>query len=378
MFDEMGEKPTLPLNKRFGPTLSQPIRRVGLEATVLVTSLVYEVCASSGVSLKSQRTAQGGRGVHRRSWEDGFVVIDIFSKRDKPLPNNDVFKYNELPDALRVQIVHIWRSTLGDGQSRGQVGSRHQWTHIHDSLAREHGRFRLGQSSHPFDSATQFLLSRDSRIEQVLDLIEMSFNVIDTIYREENSLYDDIGYGDQSADDAIAELNHRFREHAVGYSFESGKIIRVDSTYTHAQVIKPTLLLLSDGRFRNAEEEFLAAHEAYREGRYSDCINESLKSFESTMKIICTQRGWTFQPTDTASKLIGIMLDNSLVAPSHQAQFTSLRQLLESGTPTVRNKNSGHGQGPTAIVIPPHLARYALNTAAANITLLVEAVSGTP
>ena len=32
-----------------------------------------------------------------------------------------------------------------------------------------------------------------------------------------------------SEDDAIKELNYRFKEHGVGYQYESGKIIRIDS-----------------------------------------------------------------------------------------------------------------------------------------------------
>lgn len=40
--------------------------------------------------------------------------------------------------------------------------------------------------------------------------------------------------------------------------------------------------------FRNAEVEFLRAHEAYRAQRLSEALNEALKAFESTMKIVCT------------------------------------------------------------------------------------------
>ncbi|NJL59598.1 MAG: hypothetical protein HC887_08105 [Desulfobacteraceae bacterium] len=45
-------------------------------------------------------------------------------------------------------------------------------------------------------------------------------------------------------DDAIDELNSRFKEHGVGYQYESGELIRVDSQFLHAEAVKPTLNLL--------------------------------------------------------------------------------------------------------------------------------------
>jgi hypothetical protein len=47
--------------------------------------------------------------------------------------------------------------------------------------------------------------------------------------------------------------------------------------------------------------------------------------------------------------------------------------LLEGGLPTVRNKNAGHGQGPTPVSVPDYLVAYALHMAAANIVLLIQA-----
>ncbi len=95
------------------------------------------------------------------------------------------------------------------------------------------------------------------------------------------------------------------------------------------------------------------------------------------MKIICKAKDWIVSSTDGAAKLINTILDNGLIQGSFQQQLTSLRTLLESGTPTVRNRNSGHGQGTVQVVIPDYLALYGLNTAAANIVLLVSAFEAT-
>jgi hypothetical protein len=303
-------------------------------------------------------------------------IADIFSKRGKALPSSDVFTYDSLPQALRIQIVHIWTSTLGPPTDGRHISDWEvyevPWREIVTGLAREHGRLNLATGHRSEEQAFNFLVNMTPPVKEHLDLVEATFRVVDSFYRNNLWRYQRCG-SVQDPDDAIHELNHRFLEHGVGYRYENRRVIRIDSTFTHAEILKPVLRLLRDKRFKNAETEFMAAHLAYREHRHSDCLNETLKAFESTMKIICTDRKWKFDANDTASKLIGVVLDNGLIAKSFQTQLTSLRQLLESGTPMVRNKNSGHGQGAASVEIPDYIARYALNTAAANITLLIEA-----
>lgn len=49
----------------------------------------------------------------------------------------------------------------------------------------------------------------------------------------------------------------------------------------------------------------------------------------------------------------------------------SIKIILETGLPVVRNKKAGHGQGSTVEPISDEFAEYALNLAATNIVLLV-------
>jgi len=116
----------------------------------------------------------------------------------------------------------------------------------------------------------------------------------------------------------------------------------------------------------------LKAHEHYRNGRNKECLTECLKAFESTIKIICAEKGWTFDPTDSARKLIQICFQNLLVPTFTQNQFTSLQNLLESGIPTIRNKLGGHGQGQTPQKVDDEMTRYGLNLTGANIIFLIE------
>jgi hypothetical protein len=118
----------------------------------------------------------------------------------------------------------------------------------------------------------------------------------------------------------------------------------------------------------------MGAHERHRRNEDKDAINWALKAFESTLKAICTARGWHFDRSrDTASKLLEIVFAQGLIPTYLQTQFTALRSLLESGIPTVRNKTAGHGQGEVVTEVPQYLTKYALNTAASNIVLLIEA-----
>lgn len=311
-----------------------------------------------------------------------MAITNIFSKRGKPVPPRDVLTYDKLPQALRAQIVHIWGGALGfaNDQDYGDPGfSATLWDEILKSVLKEWGEFQLVPHKRGFEAAATYLVNTDPPTERALDLIEMSFLAIDKVVREQwwtnGRRWAKI---DMEPDDAIAELNHRFLEHGVGYEYANGQIIKLDSTYAHAEIVKPALTLLADPAFKNAEAEFLKAHEDYRQGRYSDSLNESLKAFESVMKIICARRKWAYQQSDTAAKLIDTLMANGLVPAAMQSQFTSLAAVLKTGTPTARNKNSGHGAGVTTIQVTDYLAAYGLNTAAANIAFLVAADKAVP
>jgi len=182
----------------------------------------------------------------------------------------------------------------------------------------------------------------------------------------------------EAADEAIEELNQRFREHDVGYQLEDGGIIRVDSQLLHTEAVKPALSLLQSADYAGAEAEFLRAHEHYRHGRQKEALNECLKALESVMKIICGKRKWGCDPNATAKTLIQTLLDKGLI-PSFWAQhFSAIRSTLEAGVPTARNRLGGHGQGTEVVQIPEHIAAYVLHQTAAAIVFLVESDKALP
>ena len=65
---------------------------------------------------------------------------------------------------------------------------------------------------------------KQEEAEKVLDVIELSFKCIDPdIYAMDSR---DFRPDESPPDKAIAELNYRFREHGVGYQYESGQIVK--------------------------------------------------------------------------------------------------------------------------------------------------------
>ena len=201
-----------------------------------------------------------------------------------------------------------------------------------------------------------------------MSLIEIAFRFIDVTLRWEN------GYKEHIYNDAINELNQRFREHAVGYQYQSGYLVRVDSQYLHSETVEPALSVLYDAGFSGASDEFMEAHRHYRQGNNKDAIVNALKAFESTMKTICDKRKWQYdKKRATAGPLIDVILANNLIPPDMQSHFTGLRTALESGVPTVRNRMGGHGQGSVPVVVPAYIVSYVLHLTASNIVLLVSA-----
>ena len=310
-------------------------------------------------------------------------VHNIFSKRQKKIRGElpDVYLYDRIPNRLRIQIIRIIRNAF----HTRYVGSQEEryYEKIYDILCHEYGIFQLYTDS-PSKPVPDFYRTlkpgdtlrtkedkggdifkyflHDQPVENVLDVIELMFRYMPAYLANQSD-----------ANDAVQELNARFKEHGVGYCFANGEIIRIDSQYLHSEAVKPALDLLGQKRYAGAQAEFMQAHKHYRDGNGKEAINECLKALESTMKSICKKRGWRYDEKAGANKLIGICFDNGLVPAYWRSHFDALRSTLESGVPTARNRLSGHGQGETPTAVPAHIAGYVLHMTAAAIVFLAEA-----
>jgi len=306
-------------------------------------------------------------------------IFDLFSKRQKRLRGEipDVYVYDEIPNELRVQIVHIWMDSLGNDTQYfdGHTKVKEIYKFIVDTLCREYGLFELPNTKKfrnrmYMEELVNFFL-QEEELEKIIDVIELSFKAINRLTRDYSYIHKhNAAY---VADQAIDELNNRFKEHGIGYQFVENEIIRVDSELLHVETVKPALKLLSEKIYKGAQEEYLTAYKHYQNGRNKESLNDCLKSFESTMMAICDKQGWIYPKEATANKLIQICLDNELISSFWQSQLTSLQSLLTSSIPTGRNKLGGHGQGSNSVEVPTYLVAYMLHMTASTLVFLIEA-----
>lgn len=308
-----------------------------------------------------------------------MTIPDLFSSRRKRERGEapDVFVYDALPKELRVQAIYIVHDGIGASllDSSYATPAYNVYREILGQLSRHFGRQRLADGEVLEQILGNFLL-QESNVEHWLDAIELSCQMMQAVGN--NYEYKQSAFTKLSPDQAIADLNQRFLQHGVGYQYVSGKILRYDSQFLHAHVVKPALDLLQDKRYRGANDEFLRAHEHYRKGEIKDCLADSLSALESTLKTICHKRCWTVQPKDTAKSLLDICFKNGLIPSFLQSHYSALQSTLESGVPTVRNKLGGHGQGPQVVNVPAFYAAYALHMTAAAIQFLIEAEKTLP
>jgi hypothetical protein len=73
-----------------------------------------------------------------------------------------------------------------------------------------------------------------------------------------------------------------------------------------------------------------------------------------------------------ASKLIQAAVEGGFLATYSQASLNHLKGLMESSTPTIRNKEGGHGAGQAVRDVPSHLATFQLHQTAAVILFLAQ------
>jgi hypothetical protein len=314
-----------------------------------------------------------------------MAVYETYSKRQKKLRGElpDVYTYDEIPQALRIQIVQIILDVLGDKRANHysyeiEKNIDFAYNTVISVLRKEMACFRLPHNKEGSitntEELTTFLL-RVPSADDFLSATELVCLVIESTASKYN--YRNERNANFIAKDAIDEINARFKEHGVGYEYD-GEIIRIDAELVHAEAVKPALSLLRDARYQGAEDEFLKAYAHYRKGDNKEALNEALKALESTMKTICDKRGWTYAKTDTASKLLKVCFDNTLIPAFWESHFSALRSTLEAGVPTGRNKLSGHGQGGSPTTVPDHLAGYILHMTASAIVFLIKAEKELP
>jgi hypothetical protein len=289
---------------------------------------------------------------------------------------------SKAPITLRNKILLFCRDVFSN--SRGNWGSGDYtsefWSEIHQTLLYRHGRLQLtnGYPQSPAQDAISFLLACGD--EEFLDFVEYIFMVHclfhvstdeNVLVAELNELFasENIGYEltEMIKEEVVEPVNeYPFfgREQKVIRVVSYPRVIRKDDQVVHTTTIMPTLHLLSEPKYKAANKEYLEALEDYRKGDYGDCLTKCGSAFESVMKIICASKKWPYKQTDTAATLI-----NTTISKSGLDSFFEQPLIVIA---TLRNRLSkSHGAGTSPKTVSQNLARYALNSTAAAILLLV-------
>jgi hypothetical protein len=307
-------------------------------------------------------------------------IFGAFSRRQaSPEP----FAYS-VPTTFRNKTLMYCAETFNNQRNPwggGQDYSHEIWSEIHKALLYRHGKMQLTDARSqltPLEDVANFLLA--CKDEEFLDFLEYIFQVRSLFHvntekgvmvSELNELFasDSVGYEltpyiEERVVEPVNEYPFGGREHTVIKVVAYPKVIRKDSQVIHDSAIKPALELLSDPKYKSANQEFREALEDYRRGDYGDCLTKCGSAFESTMKIICSTKRWGCKQTDTASTLVAVMVKKIGLDAFFEQQLMIVA--------TLRNKLSkSHGAGVEPRKVSQNLARYAINMTASAMVFLV-------
>ncbi|WP_028293917.1 STM4504/CBY_0614 family protein [Oceanobacter kriegii] len=299
-------------------------------------------------------------------------IIELYSTRNKNI-YPDTYQYDFPSRTLRVQLAKIIGDAIGEidevrrGLDKYGTCSYFLFRKAHELISKEYGEetlngYRLGS----YNWAKELILS-ENRVERFLDALELFCTLISKDVERDYYNFSKQGGAKQKPKEAVKEINERMKRDGFGYEYIDGIIIKIDQDFTHSEVTKPALFLLSE--FEGARHEFLNAHEHYRHNRYEESLNYCNKSLESLLQQICKEQSWNFKK-GTVNALIPICMDNGLIPTYLQTQLSSLPTLVSQGVASIRNNVSGHGQGAEVRVVPEHIITYALHLTASNIVFI--------
>ncbi|WP_156139618.1 STM4504/CBY_0614 family protein [Sphingomonas sp. 35-24ZXX] len=307
-----------------------------------------------------------------------MAIFKLFSKRQAEATRSgqeDVYQYDVIPERLRVQVHQIALESIGLVGDKGDVlsgpESNQLWIEIDKAFRREKGLDSLASGN--FAGSRVLAFMRQCSTEDWLDLLELIATAAQIMAHDQN------GYERQKwqvsliGQDAIDELNYRLREAGVGYQLEGTSLIRVDSQYIHAEIVKPAISLLSGKGFEGPRQEFISAHEHYRCGEYRQAVGMAANALESTFKSIFEKNNWEYSKKARISDLVKVAKAHGLWPDYLDGSFDQLVSTLQSGLPKIRDNDSSHGQGAKPKEVPGYIAAYALHLSASKIVFIIEA-----
>lgn len=281
------------------------------------------------------------------------MLLDVYSIREGD-NIKDIFKYDNPSEIFRNRIFYLMK----DEMEITNFVKLYKSITLHCGIKRTIDETYLENPKtfqDRFINGFEKLINNPNNINFYLDLIEL-FLVQYT--------------GNKQT--ILKSINKILLLDSLGYQIDEIKnqVIRIDSSHTYQDIIKPTLLLLNDDNFKNIDDEYRKAFEELKNGNYETVLVEANKAFESTMKIICDLKAYGLPNRHTATSLIAHLRQNNFITSFQDEKFNGLAKTLESISIT-RNNQAGHGQGSQTRNLSVIFAEYALRVTASNILLLL-------
>ena len=288
-------------------------------------------------------------------------LFNVPSRRPKPAGVKPI----PLKPTFRTRVIFRYLEVIS------RAGLEHEACHeLWRRLVVLHGNVNVSTGRTPRDQVVAWLQGCSD--EEFLDTLEMIFHPSHISPSGLEELVDEFNTFLQVDTLPFSITGYVWVDIPQGERFGGGKtlteyprVIRADSQVTSATAIMPTLELLSDGRFRVANAEFLNALEDFRRGRHEDCLTKCASSFESVLKVICAVKKWPYKETDRAAQLVKTVVGKAGLAPfleKHLLQIATLRNEL----------SSSHGGGTKLRQVSPTMAEYGVNVTASAILLVVK------
>jgi len=286
----------------------------------------------------------------------------------------DFYEYDDISDELRGKIrftvLDCLDRVMGLSILSGGNAERVVYYHGIELISRALGH-ELGNGYRPRDDLDTFLQSADRislfrGIEALLQHLLRLWSVTrdDTVLEEQIRLQ--------------KELNKLFGQYRLGYRIEvlnspredepPLQIIRVDSEFTHKEMVQPTLRVLQQEGFETASHQFSEALAEYTDGHYGNAITDANSAFESVLKRVLNRKA------GTAHQLIRLAAKEGYFPTYLQNSAVEFTKLLEA-LPIVRDQESDAHGSLTDQSEPETLARfarYAIHLAAANIIFIMD------
>ncbi len=301
------------------------------------------------------------------------MIFDTFARRKRMRESGEtpeVYIYDVASEQMRYQINLVMLEGIGVFQQNTYGANANEWWNLVNEVC-DREIFSYTKEGRVYNSFTRYVnyIEKTLDIEDLLSALEIGCRVLNVVKDKPAHNIETRG-AKVSGGDAIDEINARFIQHAFGYQFENGEIMRIDSLVTHQEIVKPALVLLTEKAFSKANDDFMTAHRHYRSGDWKDSVTASNRAFESMLKAICDAESWKYEKGDRATELVSKVSSKGLFTHDFDKSFTAYIAMLKTGLPTVRNDAGGHGESLAASAVTPEIARFALNLTATNICFL--------